>query len=60
MDKNKKSDIQNRFSQPTIMDAKKVTADICVEFTFCVCRNLYGLIKTEICINTRLISLLDG
>ena len=30
-----------------------------VEFTFCVCRNFYGLIKTEICINNRLSSILD-
>ena len=30
-----------------------------VEFTFYVFRNLYGLIKTEVCINTLLISLLD-
>ena len=30
-----------------------------VEFTFCVCRNFYGLIKTEICINSLLSSLLD-
>ena len=30
-----------------------------VEFTFCVCCNLYGLIKTEMCINTLLSSLLD-
>ena len=29
------------------------------EFTFCVFRNSYGLIKTEICINTILSSLLD-
>ena len=30
-----------------------------VEFTFCVCRNSYGIIKTEICINTLLSSRLD-
>ena len=32
---------------------------VSVEFTFCVCRNLYWLINTEICTNTLLISLLD-
>ena len=31
----------------------------CVEFSFCICRNLCGLIKTEIFINTLLMSLLD-
>ena len=30
-----------------------------VEFTFFVCRNVYGLINTEICINNLLSSLLD-
>ena len=30
-----------------------------VEFTICVCRNSYGLTKTEICINTFISSLLD-
>ena len=30
-----------------------------VEFTFCVCRNLYGLVKIEICIISLIISLLD-
>ena len=30
-----------------------------VDFKFCVCRNLYRLIKTEIYINTLLSSLLD-
>ena len=30
-----------------------------VEFTICVCHNLYGLTKAEICINTLLSSLLD-
>ena len=29
-----------------------------VEFTFCVCRNLYGLIKTEICIISLISSIL--
>ena len=33
--------------------------DIDVEFTICVCRNSYGIIKTEICIDTLLSSLLD-
>ena len=33
--------------------------EISVRFTFCVCRNLYGLVKTEICINSLLSSLLD-
>ena len=32
---------------------------VSIEFTFYVCRNLYGLIKTEICTNTLLSSLLD-
>ena len=30
-----------------------------VEFTFCVCRNSYGLVNTEICINSLICSLLD-
>ena len=30
-----------------------------VEFAFFVCRNLYGVIKAEICINCLLCSLLD-
>ena len=30
-----------------------------VEFTFCVCYNSYGLIKTEICIKNLLSSILD-
>ena len=30
-----------------------------VEFMIWVCRNLYGLTKTEICSNTLLISILD-
>ena len=33
--------------------------DIFVEFTFCVCLNLYGLINTEIFINSLPISILD-
>ena len=33
--------------------------EVFVEFTFCVCRNSYRLIKTKICINTLLSSLLD-
>ena len=32
---------------------------VIVEFTFCVCRNSYGIIKTEIYINSLLSSLLD-
>ena len=30
-----------------------------VEFMFCVCRNLHGLVKTEMCINSLISSLLD-
>ena len=33
--------------------------EVTFEFVFCDCRNSYGLIKTEICINTLLSSLLD-
>ena len=32
---------------------------VIVEFTFCVCRNPYRLVKTEICINSLLSILLD-
>ena len=32
---------------------------VVVEFTFCVCHNLYGLINTEICIKSILSSILD-
>ena len=36
-----------------------MTENLLVEFTICVCRNLYGLTKTEMFINTFLSSLLD-
>ena len=47
----------NEFSGIRIPDV--LIRIMSVEFTFCVCRNSYGVIKTEICINTFFSSLLD-
>ena len=52
----------SKLHHPMAMRVRSGTPAICMameppfEFTVCVCPNLYGIVKTEICINSLLSS----